>query len=70
MENSSKLKEEEHNVRYSLNELKPISKKDFEKDRKLGYMILPSIKMLRLNEISNEVIEIEKEIEEQKNQIE
>jgi PAS domain S-box-containing protein len=46
---------------------KAFEKEDYVQVRKLAHKIKPSIKMLRIHEISEEVVEIEKEIEEQKN---
>ncbi|WP_296705231.1 PAS domain S-box protein [Algoriphagus sp.] len=45
---------------------KAFQENDFERVRKLAHKIKPSIKMLRIHEISDEVIEVEREIEEQK----
>ncbi|MEN2281463.1 PAS domain S-box protein [Algoriphagus sp. SE2] len=45
---------------------KAFKENDFVQVRKLAHKIKPSIKMLRIHEVSDEVIEIEKQIEEQK----
>lgn len=46
--------------------MKAFQEDDFDRVRKLAHKIKPSIKMLKIHEISEEVIEIERQILEQK----